>query len=176
MAKERHTEEELNINHLQRLYDTFRGESDRGAAIVGAAYPEARLAELISAFLTREATKSSGDLKWPLDTFGRSVDLAHWMGLTSDDEHHDLKKIGQVRNRFAHKGHDLSFSDPRVVAWCSELRLWKPLSEFLDLATARQQFLFTVTELLMQLGIRVLRARKQRRVTPDEFRIRQIVR
>ena len=176
MADKRHTQEELNINDVQRLYDTFRGESDRGAAIVGAAYLEARLAELIGAFLTKDATKASGALKWPLDIFGRSVHVAHWMRFTSEDEHHDLKKIGDIRNHFAHKGYDLSFSDAHVVAECSELRLWKPLSQFLNLDTAREQFLFTVTTLLRQLGIRVLRAERERRIKPDEITLGQIVR
>ena len=144
--------------------------------MVGAAYLEARLAELIGAFLTEEATKASGELKWPLDTFGRMVRVAHWMGLTSQDEHHDLKKIGRIRNRFAHKGYELSFSDPHIASECSRLRLWKEFSEFLPLDTARSQFLKTTATLLMQLGIRVLQAQRGRPARPDEFTTRQIVR
>jgi hypothetical protein len=176
MAEQSHQQDRLNVSDLQRLYDTFGDESDRGAAIVGAAYLEARMAELIGAFLIEDATKENGELKWPLDTFGRMVRMAHWMGLTSEDEHHDLKRIGTIRNRFAHKGYELSFSDPRIASECSRLRLCKPLSEFLPLDTARSQFLFTTTTLLMQLGIRVLRARGERRVKPDEFTLAQIVR
>ena len=177
MGQEGQQQERLDIGDLQRLYDTFQEESDRGAAIVGAAYLEARLAELLGAFFTEDATKLNGEVKrWPLDSYAKRVILAHWTGLISDDENHDLERIGAIRNRFAHKGHALSFSDPHIVAECSRLRLWKPLSEFLSLDTARSQFLFTITTLLMQLGMRVLRAQRERRVKPDEFRIAQIVR
>lgn len=176
MTEQDHLENQLDVNDLRCLHETFRDETDRGAAIVGAAYLEARLAELIGAFLTEEATKANGELKWPLDTFGRSISVAHWMGLTSEDEHHDLKKISSIRNHFAHKGYELSFRDPDIAAECSRLRLWKPLSELLNLDSARSQFLYTATALLQQLGIRVLRAKRERRVKPGEFKIAQIVR
>jgi hypothetical protein len=170
-------QDQLDLRDLQSLYDTFQGESDRGAAIVGAAYLEARLAELCAAFFTDDARKGDGSLKrGPLDSYAKRVTLAHWMGLISDDEHHDLRTIGKIRNRFAHKGHALSFSDSTIEADCAGLRLWKPLSEFLDLDTPRRQFLFTVTTLLMQLDMRVLHARNQRRAKPNEFTVREIVR
>lgn len=176
MGQKAQEQRPLDIRDLQRLYDTFEGESDRGAAIVGAAYLEARLAELVGAFLTEDATKAKGDLKWPLDTFGKRISVAHWMGLTSENEHHDLKKIARIRNRFAHKGYELSFSDPHITAECSRLRLWKPLSEVMNLDSARSRFLFTTTTLLMQLGFRVLHAKRERRVKPGEFEVAQIVR
>jgi len=176
MGEQDHLESQLDVNDLQRLYETFREETDRGAAIVGAAYLEARLAELLAAFLTKEATQAKGDLKWPLESYRKRVILAHWMGLISDDERHDLEGIGAIRNRFAHKGHALSFSDPYIVAECGNLRLWKPLSELLNLDSARGQFLLTTTALLQQLGIRALSAKRERRVKPGEFEIAQIVR
>lgn len=165
----------ISLKQLQNLYDTFREETDRGAAIVGAAYLDESLKELVASFLIDDEQVDEL-LRRALRSFGLRIVVAYSLGLISADEYSDLDTIRDIRNDFAHGRTKTSFSEPEIEGKCDGLILWRPFSEVLALESARSRFVFTTTTLLMQLGIRVLRAKQERRVTPTDFEVAEIVR
>lgn len=176
MGQKAQDQEPLDIRDLQRLYDTFREETDRGAAIVGAAYLDESLKELIAAFLVDKVDEADKLLGRPLSSFWSRIVASYCMGLISDDECADLDTIRDVRNLFAHEGRQMAFEEPDIERRCDELVLWRPYADLFALASARSRFVFATTTLLRQLGMRALRARRDRRVTPSEFSLVEIVR
>lgn len=177
--QQRQTRDRIRFEDIKNLYDTFREESDRGAAIVGAAYLEQCLDQLVVSFLIDDS-KDVHDLLQgplaPLGTFASKTGAAYCMGLISKSEYDDLNTIRRIRNRFAHEGHHLSFSDAEIEGKCHELLLWRPFKDSLGLDSARSQFSYNTSILLMQLGIRILHAKRERRMTPTEFELKEIVR
>jgi DNA-binding MltR family transcriptional regulator len=175
VPQEGQKQDRLDIGDLQRLYDTFREETDRGAAIVGAAYLDESLKQLISGFMVDKADEVETLLDRPLSSFWSRILAAYCMGLISGDEYADLDTIRDVRNLFAHEGRQIAFEDPAIHHRCDELVLWRPLAKLFDLASPRSRFLYATTTLLWQLSMRALRARVDRRKVPSEFELMDIV-
>lgn len=176
MAKKGRTPNQVEREEINAVFKDLDSESDRGAAIVGAAYLSECLGRLIAAsFLIDDSTKVDELLKWPLRNFGSRIKTSYCMGLISEDEHHDLETIQQIRNHFAHEFRSLSFSDARITRECNKLRLWKPAPQWLKLASARSRFILTTSRLFNQLKIRTLMQKPERRVTPGEFEVIETV-
>jgi DNA-binding MltR family transcriptional regulator len=177
MAKRRQKENLVKVEDIKGFLEEFQGESDRAAAIVGAAYLDECLRQLIASFLIEDSTAVDRllGMSGPLGTFFARMEASYCTGLISKNEYHDLEIIGEIRNEFAHGLHGLSFSDAWVRDKCSKLQLWKPASQWLELDTARSRFTVTTSALLMQLKMRTLRQESDRRVTPSEFEVEQTV-
>lgn len=97
------------------------------------------------------------------------------MGLISKDERHDLNKISKIRNHFAHARRSSAFSEAEITDECNKLRLWKPAPLWLERASARRKFAITTSRLWHQLGIRILTQKPNRRKTPGEFKVVEVV-
>lgn len=176
MAKKGRTPKyETDLGAIKDFFEDIDRESDRGLAVLGAAYLDECLGWLIASFLVKDATRVDGTPKWPLESFAARIRVAYDMGLISRDEHHDLKEIRKIRNRFAHNRHVLSFSEADITRECNELRLWKPAPQWLERASARSKFAITTSRLWNQLGIRILMQKPNRRKTPGEFKVVEIV-
>lgn len=175
MAKRRRKENIVKIDDIKGFLEEFQEETDRAAAVLGAAYLDECLKQLITGFLIDDSTKAANLLKGPLRSFASRISASYCMGLISENEYDDLQIILEIRNRFAHRLHGLSFSDSWVRDKCSELGLWKPASQWLKLDTARGRFTATTSVILMQLKLRTLRHERDRRVTPGEFEVVEIV-
>lgn len=179
MAKRKRKENLVKVEDIKGFLEEFQGETDRAAAVLGAAYLDECLRQLIASFLIDDSKKVDELLEGPLaplGSFASRISVSYCMGLISEDEYHDLQIIREIRNAFAHGLHGLSFSESWVRGKCSELRLWKLASEWLRLDTARSQFTVTTSALLMQLKLRTLRQERDRRVTPSEFEVVETVR
>lgn len=166
---------EADLGAIKDFFQDIDRESDRGLAVLGAAYLHECLGWLIASFLVKNATKADGTAKWPLESPAARIRAAYYMGLISGDEHHDLEKINQIRNQFAHDPRVLSFSEADIARECNELRLWKPAPPWLERAPARNKFAITTSRLWNQLGIRILMQKPNRRKTPSEFKVVEIV-
>lgn len=112
------------------LIEELEHQSDRGAAIVGAAWVEESIAYAIQQVLEKE-TKSWERLfgpNAPLSTFSAKIDLARLLGLMTNTIRSDLHIVRDIRNEFAHQiahrtTHDkLSFSSPHIRDKCLALK------------------------------------------------------
>jgi hypothetical protein len=166
---------EVDLGAIKDFFRDIDRESDRGLAVLGAAYLHECLGWLIASFLVKGATRADGTAKWPLESPAARIRAAYYMGLISRDEHHDLEKINQIRNHFAHDPRVLSFSEADITRECNKLRLWKPAPRWLEQASARRKFAITTSRLWGQLGIRILMQKQNRRKTPGEFKVVEIV-
>lgn len=95
--------EEAN-KRLMALVEEINGESDRAAAIVGAAWVEEALSDSIAAFLQEhnDSRKRLFSGNGPLATFSSKIDLSRLLGIVSDNIWSDLHRIRGIRNEFAH--------------------------------------------------------------------------
>jgi len=93
------------------VFQTLKNETDRAAALLGAAYIDNYLADM---FRVRLHADSQGRLfgrGGPLSSFASKIDLAYGLGWLSVDVWTDLHVIRKIRNDFAHNpDHMLSFA------------------------------------------------------------------
>ena len=101
----------------------FRDETnDRAMVIVGAAFLDLQLEQIIINFLVDDEKEVSKLLQpdQPLGTYGNRIRAAYCFGLIGKTIRDDLRLVGKIRNAFAH---DLyaSFEDEKIRAWSSAL-------------------------------------------------------
>lgn len=134
----------------------FQEESDRGAALVGAALLDARIERLLLAHML--PGKFADDLvkggNAPLGTFSSRIKACYALGLITTAEREDLHIIRAIRNEFAHKEHGLSFSDFKISSFCSSLKSRRPPEMIEGGYPPRQRFNDAVLFNAMQLWYR----------------------
>lgn len=115
---------------LIALIEEIEGQTDRGAAIVGAAWVEEALSAAIESFLHSDS-KSWQRLfgaNNPMSTFSAKIDLSSLLGMISEVIRSDLHIIRDVRNEFAHQiAHKtqhtkLGFNSPHIRDKCLALK------------------------------------------------------
>jgi len=106
---------------FNRFLDEFQAESDRAAAVLGPAYLDDLLNELLLGSWVDASAPAKDLLKknQPLGSFGPRISLAYAVGLIGHTERRDLDLIRDLRNAFAHKLHGLSFRDKDITQKCS---------------------------------------------------------
>jgi hypothetical protein len=119
---------EEDVKYFSEFLKEFQGETDRGAALVGAALIDERLERLLSShFLDCKESKdilNGGNA--PLAAFNARIKTAYCLGLITELEYKECEIIRKVRNEFAHKVHGLTFQDDRVRNLCSNLKANTP--------------------------------------------------
>jgi DNA-binding MltR family transcriptional regulator len=155
----------------EKLSAEFQHKSDRTTAILGAAYLETNLGQLISYFFVPSAIETGILLadSGPLCSFGSRLKAAYGMGLISKNEYHDLNLIYEMRNIFVSDGEVVSFSDNGVREKCFRLKIPRDMLLPGETRTPRHLFVFTSTILSQHLALRTQMAENERRKTPDEF-------
>jgi hypothetical protein len=105
-----------------RLFD-YGESSDRAVAIVGPAFLDTLLTEMLVNFLVddKKEVQRLMQPEGPLGTFGAKVLACYCLGVIGETIKSDLRIVAKIRNRFAH---DLlaDFSDDQIKGWCSSLR------------------------------------------------------
>jgi Mannitol repressor len=108
---------------LNQFSGSFRTESDRACAVLGAALLDARLESLYKRRLLcfqEEILSGNG----PLNTFSARIRIARALAWISSDVQSDLDVIRSIRNEFAHSfDHELSFADQSIADRCRNLRV-----------------------------------------------------
>jgi len=114
----------LTLDEFQGFLGEVKGQSDRAAALVGAAFLDDRLKSLLASFMVDAAKEVTLLLEpeRPLGTFGARVRAAYCLGLVTDDEYHDLRLVQKIRNEFAHRMRPPAFTDQRIGRQCMTLR------------------------------------------------------
>lgn len=112
------------------LVEELNGQSDRGVAIVGAAWLEEAMAEALHEIMEKDE-KSWQRLfgpNGPLSTFSAKIDIGRLLGCTTDTIKSDLHIIRGIRNEFAHQvvhkrtNEKLSFASDHVRDKCFALK------------------------------------------------------
>ena len=108
-----------------RFMSDLEKETDRGAALVAAAFIDDVLKSmLIAKFVDRpKNVKQFLEYPRPLSTFSSRIELAYLLGLIGPKMYKGLKQIQKIRNDFAHSHKSLSFEDVKVSKKCEELNL-----------------------------------------------------
>jgi hypothetical protein len=114
------------------FHDLFMAESDRGAALTGAALLDDLLADVIRAGFVDDPKHVESLLKTdgPLGTFSARIKLAYCVGWIGPDVRDDLNLVREVRNKFAHVRTKIEFSDAGIAARCSSAKcLARPIGQ-----------------------------------------------
>jgi mannitol operon repressor len=119
---------QVDLQDLAAFLREFQGESDRGAALVGAAVTDERLVETRRAFMVSNKAASSlldGGTA-PLGTFSSRIDAAFALALIDAHEHRECHIIRKIRNEFAHSRHGVSFADRKISDLCRTFQTKMP--------------------------------------------------
>jgi hypothetical protein len=146
---------EEDIKYFSAFLAEFQKETDRGAALVGAALIDTRLeAVLRSHFLEIKAVEElmeGGNA--PLGTLSSRIKMAYALGLITELEFSECEIIRRVRNDFAHGVHGLTFRDQKLSALCNNLKANTPDGKRFD-GNPRQLFINSVVHLSLALWYR----------------------
>lgn len=158
----------LEYSHLHN--EILRRESDRAVAVLGPAYADTLLEDLLRAFLLEG--KSSDALlgvEGALGSFSSRINLAHALGLIRDGTHHDLELIRRIRNDFAHRVdlHSLEEgpSENRTREFAAFKRWDPPPNE----PTSRGRFLFGLFCVINDILESMSRVARQAPAPPPNF-------
>ena len=165
----------------------LREESDRGAVLVGAAFLDDLLQELLAAFFVDPASLSSAKERDRLNglfqpngaagSFSSRITLAYALGLISKRDCDDLNLVREIRNDFAHKLRYASFSDDSIHDRCANLGIVRDISDsgfthHLDFGTPRRRYIWTVSVLYGRLVEKARTA--ERRNVPASRRVEML--
>jgi len=160
-----------NETEWEKLSAEFQHKSDRTTAILGAAYLETNLGQLLSCFFVFKAAEMGILItdEGPLCSFNARLKAAFGLGLISPNEYHDLNLIYEMRNIFVSDVEVASFSDNGVREKCFRLKIPRDMLLPGETRTPRHLFVFASTILSQHLALRTQIAEKERRKSPDEF-------
>ena len=165
---ERYFQRHEMLIEFAHLFD-YAEASDRAVAIVGPAFLDSLLSDILIEFMVEDEKEVNKLLQpeGPLGAYGSRVTTCYCLGLIGGIVTADLRLVGKIRNRFAH---DIraSFADSRIRQWCRALR-WHKESLFAEPpagATDRDLFQVGINQLVTHLsGVPgIARSRKRLKV------------
>jgi DNA-binding MltR family transcriptional regulator len=159
---------------FQGFYDELQSESDRSAAIIGAAFIDEHLKQLLTNHLVDDEKEAALFLssESPLGSFGARIRAAYCMGLVSKEYFEALKIIKDIRNAFAHQLHGRSFNDNDIEEACKRLQAFMPLKPRVT-HSPRQMFESSTIFILMDISLKALTTLQKRCKTPPAPSISQ---
>jgi hypothetical protein len=102
----------------------LRSESPRASVLVGAAWLDDYLCQLLTLTLPQDVTVQSVFLA-NTRSLGQRIVAAHQLGIIAKTEKEAMDLIRQIRNRFAHRT-SVSFDDQDVAALAARLHRYLP--------------------------------------------------
>lgn len=122
---------------LDAFSGTFRAESDRACAVLGAALLDSKLESLYKRRLRSHHDELLPSAR-PLGSFSARIRVAQSLAWISPDVAFDLDQIRSIRNEFAHNAdHELSFADQSISAKCANLKVAQVLANANEFAASR---------------------------------------
>jgi hypothetical protein len=128
--------ERIDTSRFNRLSQELHKESDRAALLMGAAWLDEGLLNLLRAHLLPSTTKEDQELfegHGPLATFSARTKVSRRLGLISADFEQAINIIRRIRNKFAHSLETPNLSASPYREWINELPLVIESSTFWDL-------------------------------------------
>jgi DNA-binding MltR family transcriptional regulator len=176
----------LDSASLREALTKFTKQTDRGCALVAAAWVDDALEECVRVILRTEeepnedpttklkVKRTAEELlqpEGPLGSFASRSKMVYMLGLVEQFEFNDLDIIRRVRNDFAHVRQNLRFTDQSIKARCDNLHAAKAFEIHLgSIHHPRQKFLIStyfLTEYL--LSVAKDKAKKQRPFRGDPY-------
>lgn len=98
-------------------------ETDRGVALVCAAYIETELESLLRKTFIDDPRIVGKLFEYPgaLGSFSSKIELVFVMGLVEEDIYKSLRSIKKIRNTFAHSHRERRFRDQDIADQCKNL-------------------------------------------------------
>jgi hypothetical protein len=112
------------------VVDELESQTDRGAAIIGAALVESLLRQALEARMRlrtpveKRTAKGLFGTMGPLSSFSAKIELGLLLGLYPEEVRSDLHRIRDARNEFAHEHQPRDFGYPRIAEICG--KFWLP--------------------------------------------------
>jgi mannitol operon repressor len=138
---------------VARLVDDLQQETDRGAALVGAAFLDDVLDVTLRAVFINDpdiVNKLLG-MGRPLESFGARTHLVYCLGLMGSDIYADINLIREIRNDFAHR-HPTSFEFPEIRFKCFKLKCLSVVMAD-ETCSARERFTASVVMIANHLMV-----------------------
>jgi len=165
----RHPEGQLvsQDTSINSFLTEFQEESDRAAAVLGPAMLDELLKDLLNAtFVSHDVGKKLTGNMMPIGTLSARITLAQAIGLISELEARDLHRMRNIRKKFAHQLHGLSFDTQSIRDSCDNFALVQDskqvptnLGFFEDYPQhARATFNLAVTLMIFKLKARIVEA------------------
>jgi hypothetical protein len=135
-----------------KMVDTYVGESDRAAAVLGGSFVDVMLEDVLKASMVDDPKVAELFKGYsPLATSSAKTNIAHAIGLLPQNMRGDLDKIRRIRNHFAHHPDATSFDVAPARDICSTLSIVDPGSG-VSIKSAmrmppREQYLMTIAGL-----------------------------
>lgn len=114
----------INNDGGDKILILMADESDQAVLIVGHSYIETLLAKLLCHRLINYRQEDAKRLSFDLKRR-----LCYSIGLLTDIENNDLKRINEMRNDFAHRFEKINFETLSVSAKCKEFEIFKTVNE-----------------------------------------------
>lgn len=158
---------ENDLKDFSGFLAEFQGETDRGAALVGAALIDLRLSETLRAFMV--SASAASDLldggTAALGTFSSRIKATFALGLIDGHERRECDLIRKVRNEFAHRPHGVAFDDPKIASLCEALQSDLPGGRDAHRGGFRFMFINATIVTVLRLTYRAERVAVERRTT-----------
>ncbi len=142
-----------DLKYFSSFLSEFQKETDRGAALVGAALIDSRIERLlVSHFVDKKVAKellNGGSA--PLGSFSAKIKLCYALGLITEIEYKECDTIRKIRNEFAHEVHGLTYESQNIKDLCSNLKANTPSG---DRSSARSLFINSVVLTSLSLWYR----------------------
>jgi DNA-binding MltR family transcriptional regulator len=119
---------------IEAMDAEFHDAPDRVLAVVGAAYLDSLVEDILRATFIPEKDEADRLLKpnRPLGSNGARYQLAYCLGLIGKEERDDLETIAAIRNAFAHRYDIRSFEHERTKEYLSKLHYGKELDFIIE--------------------------------------------
>lgn len=163
------------VDRYYEFVSEFESETDRAAAVLAGAYLDALVEDelrrvLVSSKAVDELLEPSG----ALGAYGARISLAFVLGLISEVWLGDLRIIGRIRNRFAHRQQRMSFSEPPILDMCRSLKSTATARKFMQddedwMASPRNQFLSAVWFAMFHIKTATIQPATRRPDVPKIF-------
>jgi DNA-binding MltR family transcriptional regulator len=117
-------EEDISSEVIAGMDREFHDSPDRVIAVIGAAYLDSMLDQLLrKAFVdSPEDVERMLRPDGPLGSNGSRYQLCYCLGLITREQRDDLKIIAKIRNAFAHDFKTAHFDTDRIRDYCSALK------------------------------------------------------
>jgi mannitol operon repressor len=161
---------DADLKDFSAFLREFQSETDRGAALVGAAMIDQKLADTLrSFFVVGKTVKTVTELldsgTAPLGTFSARIKAAYALGLIDDVELTECDLIRKIRNEFAHTIHGTTFAEPKIMTLCDRLQSDVPGGRETFKDNPRGMFINAVILTVMCLTYRAEWVAKEKRTT-----------
>jgi DNA-binding MltR family transcriptional regulator len=113
------------FSEINLFRQALNEETDRGCALMSAAFMEDRLGELIAALLVDDSkpVKEMLSFSGALGTFSSRINMSYLLRLIPKNVYRELHLLRKIRNSFAHTASSLKFETEEVKVRCNELVL-----------------------------------------------------